>query len=126
MQGADMESRVTAYTIDGVACSLPGLHRYDGDITMPSRCRVAVVLNQEWIRMATKEETAQHGNWYHELSFKPVAIIHSNGTHAGLFDTLGLFGKKIVVLEKLSVLKIEEGADVEDTPTPTTRPMVLR
>ena len=121
-----MESRVTAYTTDGVACSLPGLHRYDGDITMPSRCRVAVVLNQEWIRMATKEETAQHGKWYHELSFKPAANIHSNGTHAGIFDTLGLFGEKIVVLEKAPVLKIEEGADVEDIPTPTTRPMVLR
>ena len=121
-----MESRVTAYTTDGVACSLPGLHRYDGDITMPSRGRVAVVLNQEWIRMATKEETAQHGKWYHELSFKPAAVIHNNGTHAGIFDTLGVFGKKIVVLEKLSVLKIKEGADVEDIPTPTTPPVVLR
>ena len=117
-----MESRVTAYTIDGVACSLPGLHRYDGDFTMPSRCRVAVCLNQEWIRPATEDETAQHGNWYHELSFMPVAIIHSNGTHAEIFDTLGQFGKKIVVLEKLSVRKIKEGADVEDNPAPTTPP----
>ena len=116
-----MESRVTAYTTDGVACSLPGLHRYDGDFTMPSRCRVAICLHQEWIRPATKEETAQHAKWYHVLSFMPAAIIHSNGTHAEIFDTLGQFGKKIVVLEKLSVLKIKEY-----NPAPTTPPMVVR
>ena len=108
-----MESRVTAHTIGGTVCSLPGLHRYDGDFTMPSRCRVAVCLNQEWIRPATKEETAQHGKWYHVLSFMPTAIIHSNGIHAGIFDTLGQFGDNIIVLAH---------PPVDDVPKPETTP----
>ena len=127
MQGADMESRVTAHTINGVACILPGLHRHDGDFTMPSRCRVAVCLNQEWIRPATKEETAQHGKWYHLLNFKPAAVIHSNGKLARLEDTVGMYGQHITVLaEKIPVPPCEEVpcADVDDIPTPPTPPPV--
>ena len=99
-----MESRVTAYTIDGVPCILDNVSRHEGDLAMPSKFQVGDILNQEWWRMATKEERAQHGKWYHVLRFMPVAVIHSNGELARLEDTVGLYGQHITVLaEKIPV-----------------------
>ena len=117
--------RVVGYTIGGVACTLNNVSRHEGDLSMPSRFEVGDILNQEWWRMATKEERAQHGKWYHVLSFMPVAVIHSNGELARLEDTVGMYGQHITVLaEKMPVPPCEEVpcADVDDIPTPPTPP----
>ena len=115
--------RVTGYTIDGMACIFNNLSRHEGDLTMPSKFRVKDV-HQEWIRMATKEETSQHGKWYHLLNFKPAAVIHSSGQVAGLYDTLGLVGNRITVLAQVPVATFNEVpcADIDDVPTPPTPP----
>ena len=116
--------RVTGHTISGVPCILAGLNRHDGDLTMPSHFKVADVLDRDWIRMATKEEKAQHGKWYHVLSFKPATVIYNNGTCAGPHDPVGLFGHYITVLaqEPVDTSKYFRCADVDDVPTPPTPP----
>ena len=114
--------RVTGHTISGVPCILAGLNRHDGDLTMPSHFKVADVLDRDWIRMATKEEKAQHGKWYHLLNFKPAAVIYSNGILAGPWDTLGLYGQHITVLAQAPVATFKQVpcADLDDVPTPHT------
>ena len=107
---------MTGHTISGVPCILAGLNRHDGDLTMPSHFKVADVLDRDWIRMATKEEKAQHGKWYHVLSFKPATVIYNNGTCAGPHDPLGLFGHYITVhaQEPVDTSKYFRCADVDD------------
>ena len=120
--------RVTAHTIDGVPCILNNLSRHEGDLTMPSWFRVRDVLNQGWIRGASKEETDQDGKWFRPLEFRPGAVIHSNGTVAAPGDTLGLLGDHITVLQQPPVVTSQTVpcADVEDVSTPPTPPPVLR
>ena len=120
--------RVTAHTINGVPCILAGLNRHEGDLTMPSSFRVHDVLNKAWIRGASKEEKDQDGKWYRLLEFQPGAVIHSNGAVAGPYDTLGLLGDHITVLQQAPVVTFEAApcADVDDVATPPTPPPVLR
>ena len=116
--------RVTARTNDGVPCILDNVSRHEGDLTMPPHFRVHDVLNQPWIRGASKEEKDQDGKWYRPLEFQPGAVIHSNGAVAGPYDTLGLVGNRITVLAQRPVETFEEVscADVGDVSTPPTPP----
>ena len=120
--------RVTAHTINGVPCIYSGLRCHEGDLTMPSWFRVRDVLNQGWIRGASKEETDQDGKWFRPLEFRPGAVIHSNGTVAAPGDTLGLLGDHITVLQQPPVVTSQTVpcANVEDVSTPPTPPPELR
>ena len=120
--------RVTAHTIDGVPCILNNLSRHEGDLTMPSWFRVRDVLNQGWIRGASKEEKDQDGKWFRPLEFWPGAVIHSNGTVIAPGDTMGLLGDHITVLQQPPVATSQTVpcADVEDVSTPPTPPPELR
>ena len=118
-------TRVVARTLAGTSCILPGLNRFDGDMTMTARFPIEDMLGgRAWIRLATEEETRESGNWWHPLQFVPRSIIHSNGIVAGYGDTLGMYGVEVTVLQQAreeEFTTVDE-MDWEDVSTPPTPP----
>ena len=123
------ENRVTAYTIAGVQCCLPGLGE---DLRFPRSWTVQMALNSGlWIRRATEEEARVSGKWYTLLEFEPKAILFSNGTNAFDQELLSACGDTVTVLAQPHVLPptetpfpgfLEECIDVSGLGTPPTPP----
>ena len=112
--------RVTCLTIDGVACVLPGLNRFLGDWTMPSRFPIGDAIGREWIRAATAEELLDDPKWWRLLAFMPGSIVHANGLLAMPEDNFGMHGTNVTILHQAPVITWTDVpcCDVGDVSTP--------
>ena len=96
------ENRVTAHTIGGVQCCLPGLGE---DLRFPCSWTVRSALRSGlWMRRATEEEAKGSGEWYTLLDFEPKAIVHSNGAIALDHELLGDYGDIVTVVAQPHVV----------------------
>ena len=114
--------RVACLTMDGVPCVLPGLQRFPGDMTMPSRFDIGAAIGQTWIRTATATELSEDPAWWRQLAFIPRSIVHCNGFLATPEDTFGMHGVTVTILQQSPVIIITEVEcdDVEYVSTPPT------
>ena len=70
-------------------------------MTMPAMFPIDDMLSgREWIRLATVADETSLKRWWVTLTFKPGAIIHSNGQVAVAGDTLGMFGNQVTVMQQ--------------------------
>ena len=79
---ANRESRVRAYTLDGVQVGLAGVGEGDQRLTFPACYLVGDALRapaEHWVRFASAEEEAQTGRWYAPAGFQPAALVYENG-----------------------------------------------
>ena len=96
---ADRQSRVRAFTINGVQCGIPGVGQGAERLTFPRRYEVADALATEiWIRFATQAELAEDSTWYRRLEFRPGSIVHSNNIAAVPEDMIGLISTQVTVV----------------------------
>ena len=90
---------------------------------MPGGYLAHDTLNMQWIRLPSPEEEVQDLKWYRILEFRPASIIHSNKVPAGPFDTLGMAGNTVTVLQQAVGEKVVEVPcanpdEIEAPPTP--------
>ena len=142
---ANRESRVRAYTLDGVQVGLADVGEGNQRLTFPACYLVGDALRapaQHWVRFASAEEEAQTGRWYAPAGFQPAALLYENGVVAAPLWPIGLEGCKVSVLaqdltlseekpcadvnQDLTLSEEKPCADVDEIKTPPTRPPVFR
>ena len=127
---ANRESRVRAYTLDGVQVGLADVGQGDQRLTFPACYLVGDALRahaEHWVRFASAEEAAQTGRWYAPAGFQPAALVYENGVVAAPTWPIGLEGCKVSVLaQDLTRSEEKPCADVDEIKTPPTPPPVFR
>ena len=129
---ANRESRVRAYTLDGVQVGLAGVGEGDQRLTFPAGCIVGDALRAPaayWLRFASAEEEAQTGRWYAPAGFQPAAVVYENGTLADSVWPIGLEGCTVSVMAQVPRPTLSEEkpcADVDEIKTPPTPPPFFR
>ena len=129
---ANRESRVRAYTLDGVQVGLAGVGQGDQRLTFPACYLVGDALRanaEHWLRFASAEEAAQTGRWYAPSGFQPAAIVYESRVVAESIWPIGLKGCTVSVLAEDPRPTLSEEkpcADVDEIKTPPTPPPSFR
>ncbi len=122
---ADRETRVRAYTMEGLQVCLAGLGQGDEELTFPTCYLVGDALGSpHWIYRAEKGDQGcpagfkigSTGKWL-LLPWTPKAVVHHNGTKAAPDHPIGLYGTMVTVLP---LPPEPEQFDASDTPAEIT------
>ena len=108
-------SRVSAFTMSGVQCCLPGLGE---SLTFPATWTVEMALNSGlWVRQVRDEESPDVGKDYVFLEVQPKSIVHSNGVVGFPQEPLGMYGNFVYVLAQ----PVQFDETCAARPTPSTQ-----